>query len=413
MSALFYCSNQVSADIIRLTGSTSTNVDVKAEAAGLAPTVHLTDPSEKGSAKSATTVGIQKYLPWDPGLSSASISGSARVRVPYNEFGGAFLHKADAAGEAYGAYGVYVPDTKGTYKGFSSASARYVASPGTTFTVRAIWSGDKNSNFAVGINGVYHPLSDGVRKVKLDGVTSLAIASAHSMDLVALASKFEPISLSKSGSGSLRWSFIEWWPGEKPESRIEIPSLEYDNGVTMPENTTGGELTSFPVGEQGIGTDGPLYVTNKYFRFATTARLAAAAVPESSATSTDVQLRYHSDGPLFTHLLVPSSLGSGDSQFELRIGTNVLPVVAGTEVSLLGIAPNGVSEFVLAGIDPGALGTEADPLDVLVGLRFASSGDAALSITVIPEPSSLILASIGSFAAVVMGLRRRRAARCN
>ena len=424
--ALSCCSARLSAAIVQYSGG-SAHVEVEARAAGLAPTViDSQDASVSGSgsasaAKSAKTVGTMKYQPWDPGVRSANISGLASVSVSATEVGGQIGSSLSAQGQAYGSNGGFAPLTAGIYGGSSAASVVYTAAPGSKFSLRAFWSANEDANYLVGINGVGYNNTQATRSVHLTGLTFTAIGATLSMDFTVAPTKFEPISKSQSGTGSLHWSLTDFWPGERPESSIdlpfnkkplkdgELPIDKYDDsGISEPVIVTGSQLTSFPVGAQGIGTDTPLYVNSPYARLTSAARQAVAVLPDSSATSNDVQFRYQSSGPLFTHFVLPAALASGDVQFELRVGSIALPVTAGTEVNLLGIAPTGVSEFVLAGIDPGVLGTEADPLDVLVGLRFATGGDTVVVLTLVPEPAAWAMALCGLATVVYAASRRRR-----
>ena len=117
-----------------------------------------------------------------------------------------------------------------------------------------------------------------------------------------------------------------------------------------------------------------------------------------------------------TELLIPDALPGGDNEFEIRFGPTgefTRSISAGVPFNFLSFAPNGVSWFVLSGLD---LDNIADPLagpPLVTGLSFLHDGVQTLRIyAAVPEPSTWALACLPlAYMGCVIARRRRDATR--
>lgn len=120
-----------------------------------------------------------------------------------------------------------------------------------------------------------------------------------------------------------------------------------------------------------------------------------------------------------TELLIPSALPGGDTEFAVRFGENgehTYPVTAGVVFDFDAYVPEGVSWFVLSGLD---LDVVPDPLadpPFVTGLTFAEDGVAHLRIraeaALVPEPASATLLCAGGLFALACASIRKRDRRC-
>lgn len=339
---------------------------------------------------------------------AAQASGSSDVNVDATVAGGNISIGATATGTASGInQGSSYPPTYG--QALASGNGNVVYSTSTQAKVWVMWSvrGDLNTTAYVYVTGINNTQLSGSTAITLSAGQPLNLGLHAQTNYAGTGIPLGPggtFSGTRSIHGSMHWSIDASWPGEEPSNPIKTKGISTTDAATIikesgnvdiANDVTGSYLTSFPVGEQGIGTTQNLYASFPLGSSeASDLHLAASlpmATPLAAAVATQ-DLIFAALGSEFASFTLLTDLLAPGELVLLSAGGSNRWIQAGEEFSFLDHGLTGVTQFRLSGLPEGVFGE-----DLLAAFRFTEEADVTLAAFVItvPEPGTLVLAGLG------------------
>jgi hypothetical protein len=251
---------------------------------------------------------------------------------------------------------------------------------------------------------------------------------------VRLSTSAEPMGFGMtSATASLMWG-VGTLPGETPEKRILMaenpPEIPVDESVYVGEEPSDSQINVTGIREKTTEKITPVSGDHGksaalYFKgsLGATTGAAPAILGSSGAGSRlassvaeDIAVGYGfisaGGGPNFSKLILTEALPGGQDTFELFSGGKSYGMVSvGTEFDFSTIAADGVSNFALMGINPDEQLSPTAAFPMTVGLQFAADGVLdlhAITYSPVPEPSTLILLTLGAIGMFVAAWKKRK-----
>jgi hypothetical protein len=353
--------------------------------------LHTSNTGADIHASATADGGNENYIGFaktDTTAFASSSSTSGVGAVVFNMSGNA--HDISPGGNP----GSLAPFSAGRANGSASMSVTNTTTTATNLNI--VW-GILVSNPAFGFVTINNDIYSGSGSITLPLNSGQSTSFGAHVSAGKATDQFQVTSsYSDGGAVSVVWGIAgSPLPGEIKTSPYPMRPgiLDRQDGVVEPASVGGAYLVTPVIDDRGVTA--PLYS-------------GSSGTGISGGGNPFTRYAFQSIGqPLFTSFEIPDALPNGDTSFLLKFDTFREIVPTGTLFDFTSFVAGGINEFTMSGINPGLAADETGAPPFIWGATYSQNGVAEVNIIAVPEPSGLILLSVGALSVGGLAIRRR------